>query len=112
MNESEQNISRITLVVGRRNVSLRDLMQLEIVKQGNLRVEEAVQAHQYTGPMFEVLVFAQEMFRWLTFRFDCRYGTTVSSATCLLLGRRQPREGEIKAQLHHHSQNNFTPRPF
>ena len=44
---------RIVLVQGRRHFGLRDLMCLPEVKAAKLRVEEAIQAHQYTGPLYQ-----------------------------------------------------------
>ena len=39
---------------GRRRLALRELMSLTEVRDAELRVEEAIQAYQYTGPLFEV----------------------------------------------------------
>ena len=39
---------------GRRRLSLRELMSVKEVRDAELRVEEAIQAYQYTGPLFEV----------------------------------------------------------
>ena len=50
----EPNQPQISLMQGRRALSLRQLMELPDVKNAELRVEEAIQAHQYTGPMFQV----------------------------------------------------------
>ena len=36
-------------------MTLRELMQVDIVRSANLRVEEAIQAYQYTGAMYEVI---------------------------------------------------------
>ena len=47
--------NRISLLPGRRNMTLRELMQVDIVRSANLRVEEAIQAYQYTGAMYEVI---------------------------------------------------------
>ena len=39
---------------GRRRLPLRELMSVKEVRDAELRVEEAIQAYQYTGPLFEV----------------------------------------------------------
>ena len=39
---------------GRRRLSLRALMSVKEVRDAELRVEEAIQAYQYTGPLYEV----------------------------------------------------------
>ena len=44
----------IQLMPGRRYLSLREMMDLSYVRDAKLRVEEVIQAHQYTGPMFQV----------------------------------------------------------
>jgi hypothetical protein len=43
----------IVLMQGRRRLSLRELMNVPEVKKAGLRFEEAVQAYQYTGPLFQ-----------------------------------------------------------
>ena len=43
----------IILVQGRRRLSLRELMNVPEVKKAGLRFEEAIQAYQYTGPLFQ-----------------------------------------------------------
>jgi hypothetical protein len=45
---------KMVFIQGRRNLSLRDLMALEEVRRAGLRVEEAIQLYQYTGPIFQV----------------------------------------------------------
>ena len=47
--------SRIVCMQGRRHLSLRQLMDLKEIKGAGLRVEEAIQAYQYTGPLFQVI---------------------------------------------------------
>ena len=50
---------RIEPIQGRRRLSLRELMEkIPESEDGtnNLRVEEAIQAYQYTGPLFQVIV--------------------------------------------------------
>ena len=49
-----QSGPRVVLVQGRRSLRLRDLMCLPEVMAAELRVEEAIQAHQYTGPLYQV----------------------------------------------------------
>jgi hypothetical protein len=44
----------ITLIQGRKRISLRELMAVREVKDAELRVEEAIQAYQYTGPLYLV----------------------------------------------------------
>jgi hypothetical protein len=46
--------SKIELVQARRRLSLRELMDIELVRKSGLRIEEALQAYQYTGPLFQV----------------------------------------------------------
>ncbi len=48
--------SSIVLIPGRRRLGLREMMQIPEVKTAELRVEEAIQAYQYTGPLFQVRV--------------------------------------------------------
>jgi hypothetical protein len=48
--------SNIVLIPGRRRLGLREMMKIPEVKMAELRVEEAVQAYQYTGPLFQVCV--------------------------------------------------------
>jgi hypothetical protein len=50
------NDSDIVLIPGRRRLGLREMMQIPEVKSAELRVEEAIQAYQYTGPLFQVRV--------------------------------------------------------
>jgi hypothetical protein len=45
---------KLSFIQGRRSLSLRDLMALDEVKRAGLRVEEAIQVHQFTGPIFQV----------------------------------------------------------
>ena len=54
VDEAFKASSRITLLEARRRVGLRELMEIEEVRGAGLRVEEAVQAYQYTGPLFQV----------------------------------------------------------
>ena len=46
--------TRISLKQGRRHLTLRELMSIPDVRAAGLRVEEAIQVYQYTGPMFQV----------------------------------------------------------
>jgi hypothetical protein len=46
--------SRVVCIQGRRHLCLRQLMDLKAIKEAGLRVEEAVQVYQYTGPVFQV----------------------------------------------------------
>ena len=48
-----QSSARFNLRQGRRHLGLRELMALPDVKAAGLRVEEAIQAYQYTGPIFQ-----------------------------------------------------------
>jgi hypothetical protein len=43
----------VTLMQGRRRLSLRELMDIPAVKEAGLSVLEAIQAYQYTGPLFQ-----------------------------------------------------------
>ena len=54
---SDNNPSHLekTVLQSRRRVGLRELMKLEVVEDAKLRLEEALQAYQYTGPLFQVL---------------------------------------------------------
>ena len=47
--------TQIILIQGRRPLSLRILMDTKVVKEGSLSIQEAIQAYQYTGPLFQVL---------------------------------------------------------
>ena len=51
-----QASSKIVCMQGRRHLSLRQLMDLQEIKEAGLRVEEAIQVYQYTGPLFQVNV--------------------------------------------------------
>ncbi len=46
--------SKIELVQARRRLGLQELMGVPLIEASKLRVEEAVQAYQYTGPLFQV----------------------------------------------------------
>ena len=50
------NCADSRIIPARRRVGLRELMEISVVKEAGLRVEEAVQAYQYTGPLFQVLL--------------------------------------------------------
>ena len=68
-----QTGSRIVCKQGRRHLSLRQLMNLPEIKEAKLRVEEAMQVYQYTGPLFQVNVMfttlvAAALSCWLLFR--------------------------------------------
>ena len=45
----------IYLMQGRRRLGLRELMDVKDARDAKLRVEEVVQAYQYTGPCFQVI---------------------------------------------------------
>jgi hypothetical protein len=45
----------VVLLQGRKRISLQELMSVPEVIEAGLRVEEAVQAYQYTGPLFQVI---------------------------------------------------------
>jgi len=49
----EDGVKQVTLMQGRRRLSLRQLMDLPAVKEAELSVQEAIQAYQYTGPLFQ-----------------------------------------------------------
>jgi hypothetical protein len=51
---TDSSPSKFIFIQGRRSIRLRELMALDEVKRAGLRVEEAIQAHQYTGPIFQV----------------------------------------------------------
>ncbi len=51
--------SNIVLIPARRRLGLREMMKIPEVKTAELRVEEAIQAYQYTGPLFQVRVYAR-----------------------------------------------------
>jgi hypothetical protein len=55
---SSRSGNQLVFMQGRRRLSLRQLMALKEVQQAGLRVEEAIQAYQYTGPMFQVAISA------------------------------------------------------
>ena len=58
---------------GRRRLSLRELMSVTEVRDAQLSVEEAIQAYQYTGPLYEVCKsFFQD---GLAFEADGRFDT-------------------------------------
>jgi hypothetical protein len=44
----------ITFMQGRKRLSLKELMAVKEVREAELRVEEAMQAYQYTGPLYQV----------------------------------------------------------
>ena len=46
--------TKFILMPGRRYLSLKEMFLLSYVRKAKLRVEEVIQAHQYTGPMFQV----------------------------------------------------------
>ena len=63
---------KFIFIQGRRSLTLRELMALEDVKRAGLRVEEAIQAHQYTGPIFQVSrVFVMGCWRSPASRVTC-----------------------------------------
>ena len=45
----------IYLMQGRRRLGLRELMDVKDARDAKLRVEEVLQAYQYTGPCFQVI---------------------------------------------------------
>jgi hypothetical protein len=52
---SESGRIHYMLMPGRRYLSLKEMFLLSYVRDANLRIEEVIQAHQYTGPMFQVI---------------------------------------------------------
>ena len=79
-NESEkENITVNVRKQARTLRSLRQLMDVADVSQANLRVEEAIAAYQYTGPLFQVWHWISILFLYLVFAISfwsyCRNGT-------------------------------------
>ena len=50
---SKPGKSQISFMQGRKRFSLRELMEVKEVAEAELRVEEALQAYQYTGPLYQ-----------------------------------------------------------
>jgi hypothetical protein len=46
--------ARVALIQGRKRLTLRQLMEVPIIKVAKLSIIEAIQAYQYTGPLFQV----------------------------------------------------------
>ena len=85
--------SKIELIQARRRLGLQELMELPVVKAAGLRVEEAMQAYQYTGPLFQVHAKVSSLFSLsshglnvLNTGLDYRLGTACC-APCPLKGR-------------------------
>ena len=72
---------RVVLVQGRGSLRLRDLMYIPEVTAAELRVEEAIQAHQYTGPLYQVSWFSPLRETYHDF-FICRRPGMAFSVAC------------------------------